>query len=129
MKRKNGQQKGERHPVHFVATELGVDRNALTKRLDVKGVDCSEGVTFREAFAAWTSKDERDADRARQQKADADSAELDAATKRGDLMFAKDAEQRWADLTIEWRKTIQAKPKWESAALLKELSKIKLDEQ
>jgi hypothetical protein len=117
--------KSERHPVNFICKELGVDRMAMTRRLDAKGINSSDGVTFREAFSAWTSKDDRDADRARQQKADADSAEVDAALKLGELMFKKDAALLWADATIEVRKVIQSQAKWESVKLLSALSKIK----
>src|SRR5688572_25253786 len=86
--------RGERHPVEFVARELGVDRKALERRLDAKNVDCTAGITFREAFSAWTSKDDRDAARARQQIADAGSAEMDAAEKRG-LLMPKANHIRW----------------------------------
>jgi|SRR6476620_5927279 len=121
--------RGERYPVEFVASEFGVDRKTFIRRLEAKNIDYSKGVTIREGFSAWTSKDERDADRARQQKAEADSAELDAAKKRGELMFTKDAEVLWADRTIAWRKVIQARDSWKSPDLLKELAKIKLDEE
>lgn len=87
--------RGERHPVEFVAREFGVDRKALERRLDAKNVDCGAGVTLREAFAAWISKDDRDAARTRQQIADAESAEIDAAEKRGTLMLTEN-HVRWA---------------------------------
>lgn len=121
--------KGKRHSVNFVATEFGVDRLALTRRLTAARIDYSKGITFKEGFAAWTARDERDADRARQQKAEADSAEMDAAKKRGELMLVKDAGLLWADRTIEQRKLIQTRNNWESNELLKELAKIKLKER
>ncbi len=120
--------RGERYPVEFVSKELGVDRAALLRRLDAKGVDYSAGVTFKEAFSAWTSKDQRDADRARQQAAEADTAEVTAAQKKGELMFKKDAALLWADATIELRKLVQSQPKWESAKLLAAMAKIKPEE-
>lgn len=119
--------RGERYPVEHIAKELGVDRKALERRLDAKSVDSTQGITFREAFSAWTAKDERDADRARQQKADADSAEVDAAHKVGDLMFKKDGALLWADATIELRKLVQSQPKWESEKLLAGMAKIEVE--
>ncbi|MEY2511981.1 MAG: hypothetical protein QOE26_2744 [Verrucomicrobiota bacterium] len=71
----------------------------------------------------------RTVDAARKATAEADSAELDAAKKRGEVMLTKDVEVRWADRIIAWRKIIQSKPNWETTALLKELAKYKTDEQ
>lgn len=117
--------RGERYPVEFVASEFGVDRKTLVRRLEARNVDSSQGVTIREAFGAWTAKDQREADRARQQAAEADTAEVTAAEKRRLLMFKKDAALLWADATIEVRKLIQSQKKWESGKLLAALGKIK----
>ena len=119
--------RGERYPVEYVAREFGVDRAALLRRLEAKNIDTSGGITFRQAFSAWTAKDERDADRARQQKAEADTAEITAAEKSGKLMLRKDAQLLWADLTIELRKLIQSKPTWKAAELLTAMAKIKTE--
>lgn len=116
--------RGERYPVEFVASEFGVDRKTLVRRLEARNVDSSRGVTMREAFGAWTAKDQREADRARQQAAEADTAEVTAAEKRGLLMLRKDAALLWADATIEVRKLVQSQPKWESGKLLAALGKI-----
>lgn len=119
--------KAKRHPVNFVAGELGVERGALTRRLKQAGVDYLKGVTFAEAFSAWMQKAKRESNRDRRDEAEADSAEMDAAQKKGLLILKKDAQLLWADLTIETRKLIQAQPKWESGQLLVKLSKVKIE--
>jgi hypothetical protein len=121
--------KAEKHPIHFVASELGVDRMLLTRQLDATGVEYKDGVTFRDAYAALSGKTERDADRGRRQRAEADTAEMTAAKKRDELMFAKDAIARWADVLVEQRKFILTKPQWDSDKLLVGLAKIRLSEQ
>lgn len=127
MPTKAPRKRGERYPVEFVASEFGVDRKTLVRRIEAKNIDSSHGVTMREAFSAWTANDERAADRARQQKAEADTAEITAAEKSGKLMLRKDAALLWADLTIEVRKLIQSKPTWKASELLTALAKIKTD--
>jgi len=117
----------QRHPVRFVASELAVDRMALQRRLKTAGVDYSKGILFREAFEVLTAKADRDADRDRQRKAEADTAEITAAEKRGTLMLKSDAAAMWADVTIEVRRVIQSRKEWDSAKLLVELAKLKPD--
>jgi hypothetical protein len=98
-----------RYPVEFVASELGVDRKRLVARLEAAGFATQEGIKFREAFEALTAKADQESDRARRLKAEAESAEIDAATKKGELMLTSN-HVRWVrEYGTEVRsKTMQA---------------------
>lgn len=73
--------------MRWLAGEMKVDRSRLQRKLSDAGVDTSEGATIAEAFDALTAKSEREADLARRQKAEADTAEMLSAEKRGKLML------------------------------------------
>jgi hypothetical protein len=76
-----------------------------------------------------TAAESKAIDAARREKAEADSAEIDAAEKMGLLMLKTDARLIWADVTIEVRRTIEGadflKPE-QVQKLLLALSKIRL---
>lgn len=88
-------------------------------------MNTSKPHTLAEAYAAMSAKFEREADRARQQRAEADTAEITAAEKMGLLMLKSDARILWADAVIEVRRVIESQDEWESGKLLVALSKIK----
>jgi hypothetical protein len=123
-------QRGERYPVEYVASELGVDRKMLVRRLETAAVVYNgEGITFREAFDAISAKSEIEADRARQKKAEAESAEIDAAQKKGRLMLKSEHEAVVSELAVRTRAAIQSAeyiPKEDRQRLTRELAEVKV---
>ena len=121
-------ERGKRYPVEFVASELGVDRKRLIRRLEDMGIDMSAGVTFREAFDALTARQEAEADRARRQKAEADTAQMDAETKRGTLMLTSRHREWVKELGTQTRvKVMEANiPEPAKKRLLASIAEIKV---
>jgi hypothetical protein len=127
--------KAERHnvkrPIKWWASELGIDRHALTKNLEAKGFDCSEGATGREIWEAEFDKLEAARNRARKNKFEADKAELDFAERKKELMLTKDHIKILADFGTKTRRAIDSAdyiPKPAQIRLLKELAAIRSDE-
>jgi hypothetical protein len=115
---------GERHSIQHIAAEFGVDRSALGRKLAEVGTDISGGVTFREAFDAWTRKSDQDADRARRMKAEAESAEIDAAVKKRQLVLASECATAFREIATETRKAIEGEAQIPDAAKTRVLKRI-----
>jgi hypothetical protein len=116
----------QKHSIRTLSLLLGVTRMTLTRRLNEAGMNTAKQFTIAEAYRAMSAKFQREEDRARRQKAEADTAEITAAEKMGLLMLKSDVRLIWADAIIAARRLIQSQPRWESGKLLVALSKIKL---
>jgi hypothetical protein len=117
------------HSINAIALILGIGRERLTRALADSGADTSGPLTVAQAFTALSARFETDELRRRKLSAETETAELDAAKKKGELMFKKDAALLWADATIRFRQVIQSRRKWESDKLLVALSKVELHEE
>lgn len=78
-------QHGRKHSIRWLALELNVDRLTLTRRLAATGKDTTEKFTVAEAHAAWTLKAQRESDRDRKIRAEAENAEATAAQRKGKI--------------------------------------------
>lgn len=105
----SGQRKrGQRYPEEFVAAELGVDRKALKRACELTGVHVNgAGLTFKEAYAALSERDEDAKARRRKNIAEAEAAELDTAKKRGETIFLSDHKAITQDVATKVRVEIQ----------------------
>jgi hypothetical protein len=80
-KSKSGEH-GRKHALNWLADELGVDRKVLARLFPDGGPR-----TNKEAFQALSGKYEREKNRDRRQAAEAETAEIEAAERRGTLML------------------------------------------
>lgn len=111
--RKNAHQsrvRGERYPVEFVASEFGFERKTLQRWLEDAGIHPNgAGITLREAVQAVTARTSQKADLLRRQKAEADTAEIEAAERRGKLMLTEEHIRQVKEFGTEIRaKVMQA---------------------
>lgn len=116
------------HPVSFIATQLGIDRKTLTRRLKESGFDSDQGISFRDAFGVLSGKFEEESSRRRKQKAEAENAEIDNAEKRGDIR--KRFESIAKDLAVTVRTTVESAsyiPLESRQRLSKELARVKVE--
>ncbi len=97
-----------RYPVEWVASEFGVDRKTLRRKLEAIGVDCSNGVTLNEAHEAETKRSESEEARRRKTIAEAKSAEIDAQLKEGKFMPRSLYIQVVSDLAAQTRVVIES---------------------
>lgn len=87
-------------------------------------------IVARERKAATGDDAQRSNDRARRERAEADSAEMDAEKKRGTLMLTADARRMWADGFAQVRDVIarsNIKPA-DKKQISEQLLKIKLED-
>lgn len=92
--------------------------------------ECVLAIVERERRAATGDDAQRSNDRARRERAEADSAEMDAEKKRGTLMLAADARRWWADGFAKVRDVIARSgiKAEEKKRISEQLLKIKLDD-
>jgi hypothetical protein len=120
---------GRRHPLDFVAAELGVDRQTLLRRCQDAGLSCNgSGLKFSEAYDALSLKSVSEAARRRKTLAEAESSEIDTLQKKGLLMYRNDHAMTVKDIAVQTRVTVERAdyvPKDSRKRLLKELAEIK----
>ena len=120
-KSKSGQH-GQLHPNNWIAAELGVDRAGLDRLLG------PGPHTLRAAFEKLSGKYEREKNRDIRQAAEAETAQIDAAERKGKLMLTEN-HQRWVrELGTRTRAVIvESKlPEEQKKALCAEIAKIKI---
>lgn len=81
--RKPARERGARYPIEYVASEIGIDRMLLVRECGKAEIDTSNGLNFREAYAALSGKIEAEKSRRRRQDAEVEDKELDVQHKRG----------------------------------------------
>jgi hypothetical protein len=75
----------KKYPVNALAKAFGVDRMALTRRLEEANATTQQGVTIRVAFKAWTKREAVQDARLRKTIAEANLAELTLSERRGEI--------------------------------------------
>jgi hypothetical protein len=96
------------HGLRDLALICGVGRERLTRALADAGEKTNQELTVARAVAALSKKFQREDDLARRQKAEADSAEIDAANKKKLTWLKSDVRLMWADGIIRIRNEIQS---------------------
>lgn len=117
-----------KYSVNSIAKAFGVDRNALTVRLTDAGIDTSDGVTLHDAFCAWARREASEDARRRRNVAEAETAEMQNAEKKGTLMLTS-KHLRWVrDIGTRVRAVITSSSLSEDAKkkLCAEISRIKI---
>lgn len=116
------------HAILGLALILGVGRERLTRALSDNGMPTNEKLTVAQAFAALSAKFQKQDAINRQREAEAETAEIALAEKKGELVPKKSQRVFQSDLNVEMRKTISSRAQWKSKELLLALAKIKSSE-
>jgi hypothetical protein len=124
-------ERGEHYPVNHVADELGVDRNTLKRRLEEIGIRPNgSGITFREAYSALSNRREEEEESRRTKRALRESAELDAARQKSQLVLRRNHESIVTDIAVQTRGIIERAsyiPMDSRKKLTKELAGIRVE--
>lgn len=122
--------RGAKYPVEFVASELGVDRKALIRRLEEIGIiPNGAGITFREAFRGLSNREEEKQEALATKRTLRESAQIDTLHKKGQFVFRTDHANAIKDAAVQTRVTIERAsyiPRESRKRLIDEVSEIRL---